>query len=94
MAVIMNIAVAFDLLSVIALLLLIYVYYKNFRKIKSKFTIGLMIFALLLLAQNAVSLYFHFTMMQYYVPEVELFECFFTVVQTIAYFVLLKITWE
>lgn len=80
--------------SVIILLLLIYVYYKNLKKIKSSFTIGLLIFAVLFLMQNVVSLIYYTTMMDYYVPAVENHVFIITLLQTIGFAILLKITWE
>ena len=41
--------------NICLLLALIYIYLKNYRQLKSKFTMGLLIFASLLLLQNAVS---------------------------------------
>lgn len=81
-------------ISTILLVLLNHVYIKSLRKIKSKFTIGLLIFAFLFLMQNIVSLYFYFTMMDYYVPAVEMHVFILTLLQTLAFSVLLKITWE
>ena len=94
MAFLMSITAALTGISVLLLLGLLYVYSKNLRRAKSKFTIGLFVFALLFLAQNLVSLYFYLTMMEYYVPAVELHVFIFTVLQTLGFFVLLKITWE
>ena len=81
-------------ISVFSLLALLYIYYKNIKKIKSNFTVGLFIFALLFLLQNLVSLYFYLTMMEYYVPAVEFHVFIFTLLQTIGFLILLKITWE
>ena len=80
--------------SAILLILLLHIYYKNLKKIKSKFTFGLFIFAALFLLQNIVSVYFYFTMMDYYAPEVTMHVFIFTLLQAIAFIVLLKITWE
>lgn len=85
---------ALTIVSTLLLLGLLYVYYKNLKKIKSKFTFGLFIFALLFLIQNLVSLYYYLTMMDYYVPEVEMHVFIFTLLQAIGFSILLKITWE
>ncbi|MBI2146819.1 hypothetical protein HYU22_05795 [Candidatus Woesearchaeota archaeon] len=85
---------ALTIISIMALLGLVYVYYKNLKKIKSKFTIGLLVFAILFLVQNVISLYFYVTRMEYYVPEVELHMFFLSLLQTLGFLVLLKITWE
>ena len=85
------------ILTVISSLLLIgllYVYSKNLKKIKSNFTVGLFIFALLFLFQNLISLYFYLTMMDYYVPQVETHVFILALLQAIGFAILLKITWE
>ena len=91
---IMNITTVLTGISTILLLGLIYVYYKNLRKIKSNFTIGLLIFAILFLVQNVISLCFFIAMKSYYVPEVEIHIFTLTLLQTIGFGILLKITWE
>ena len=80
--------------STLALLVLLYIYAKNLQQTKSKFTIGLFIFALLFLIQNAVSLYYYVTMMQYYVADVAVHVFILTLLQTIAFLLLLKLSWE
>ena len=90
----MNLTTIMTGVSTLAILGLLYVYYKNLRNIKSKFTIGLFIFALMFLLQNIVSLYYYITMKKYYAPEVEVHVFILTLLQTIGFAILLKITWE
>ncbi|MBI2657954.1 hypothetical protein HYX08_04645 [Candidatus Woesearchaeota archaeon] len=94
MAMLMNLTTMMAVVSSIALAGLLHIYIRNLKKIKSNFTIGLFIFALLFLIQNLVSLYYYLTMMEYYSPEVELHVFILTLLQTIGFLVLLKITWE
>ena len=94
MAMLMNITTILAIVSVTALGMLLHIYIKNLRKIRSKFTIGLLVFALLFLLQNLVSIYYYLTMMKYYSPEVEVHVFILTLLQTIAFLILLKITWE
>lgn len=94
MAMLMNITTILTGISTLLLIGLLYVYSRNLKKIKSKFTIGLFIFAMLFLIQNLVSLYFYLTMMDYYASQVEAHAFILTLLQTIAFSVLLKITWE
>ena len=94
MAFLMSVAIGLNFISILLLFGLLYVYYKNLKNIKSKFTVGLFIFASLFLLQNIVALYYHLTMMEYYAPNLEKYECFFTLLQTIGFAVLLKITWD
>ena len=91
---IMKFIMTLTLFSTIFLASLLYVYYRNFTKIKSKFTLGLMVFALLFIVQNIVSLYYFLTMMDYYVPEVEIHVFILTFLQFLGFLILLKITWE
>ncbi len=94
MAMLMNFTTILTVVSTLLLFGLSYVYYKNLKIIKSKFTIGLFTFVVLFILQNLVSLYFYFTMMQYYAPQVEAHVFIFTLLQSIAFLILLKITWE
>ena len=48
-------AIVVGIANICLLLVLIYIYMKNYRQLKSKFTMGLLIFASLLLLQNVVS---------------------------------------
>ena len=90
----MNITTGLTFLSTLLLLGLLYVYYRNLKSAKSKFTIGLFIFAALFLIQNLVSLYYFITMMGYYAPEVEMHVFILTLLQTFGFGILLKITWD
>ena len=94
MPILMTLTTILTAISTLILAALLHVYIKNLRKIKSSFTIGLMIFAILFLLQNIVSLYFYLTMMDYYVPAVELHVFIFTLLPTIGFAILLKLTWE
>ena len=94
MAMLMSFTTILASISTLLLAGLLYVYIKNLKNIKSKFTIGLLVFALLFLLQNLVSLYYYLTMMKYYSPEVEVHVFILTLLQTIAFIILLKITWE
>lgn len=94
MAMLMNLTTAMAVISSVALAGLLHIYIRNLKKIKSGFTIGLFTFALLFLIQNLVSLYYYLTMMEYYSPQVETHVFILTLLQTIGFLVLLKITWE
>ena len=90
----MNLTTILTGISTLLLLGLIGVYYKNLRKIQSPFTTGLLIFAMLFLIQNIISLFYFITMKNYYVPEVEVHVFILTLLQLIGFGILLKITWE
>ena len=81
-------------ISSIILLILLFIYGRNLRKIPARFTQGLFIFALVWFIEKLVSLYYYLTMMNYYVPAVSMQVFFLSLLQTVALFILLKITWE
>ncbi len=94
-------AIVVGIANICLLLALVYVYMKNYRQLKSKFTMGLLVFASLLLLQNVVSTlvlalnillgmgYYGFGIDR---PQVSLSSI--NVIQLIALSILLKITWE
>ena len=90
----MNLTTVLTGISTLFLLGLLYMYIKNLKYVRSHFTIGLLIFAVLFLIQNIVSLYYYITMMKYYAPEVEIHVFIITLLQAIGFAILLKITWE
>ena len=91
---IMNITTGLTGISILLLCGLLYIYYKNLSIARSKFTIGLFIFAVLFLIQNFISFYYYITMMKYYAPEVEVHVFILTLLQAIGFSILLIITWE
>jgi len=93
-SILMKVITILTVISTLLLMGLLHVYYKNLKAAKSKFTIGLFVFALLFLVNNLVSLYFYITMMDYYVPAVELHVFILALLQAIGFAILLKITWE
>jgi hypothetical protein len=48
-------SIAVGIANICLLIALVYIYMKNYRQLKSKFTMGLLVFASLLLLQNVVS---------------------------------------
>ncbi|MBS3131545.1 hypothetical protein J4212_03890 [Candidatus Woesearchaeota archaeon] len=92
MAMLMNLTTIFTGISTILLVALLVIYTKNLSRIKSRFTYGLFIFAILFLAQNLISLYYFVTMMDYYVPAVSVHVFIFSLLQAVAFAVLLFIT--
>jgi hypothetical protein len=83
-----------NVISVVTLVALMTIYFRNLRHMKSNLLIGLLLFAAIFLVQNIISLYYYFTMMDYYVRDVRNHQFILTVLQTIAFLVMLKITWE
>ncbi len=80
--------------NIILLLALSYVYGRNWVKMRSTFTSGLLLFTLAFLAQYLVSFYFYMTEMQYFVDMVSMHVFVLTVLQTVAFAILNGISWS
>jgi hypothetical protein len=81
-------------ISAVLLAILMIIYIRNLGKFKSGLLTGLLIFTALFFIQNIVSLYYYITMMNYYVPAVKIHVFIFSLLQTIAFAIMLWITWE
>ncbi len=81
-------------ISILLLIGLLFIYGKTLRKVRSKFTIGLMVFASLFLVEKLVWLYFCLTKMDGYESVMGPYLLPISVLQAIAFAVLLIITWE
>ena len=90
----MTVSTVLTLVNLILIIALIFVYSINFSKIKSSFTFGLLIFAVIFLLQNVLYLYFNLTMMTLYSAEAEMFFFVLTILQTVAFSILNIITWR
>ena len=80
--------------NMILLLMLAFVYGKNWMKIRSAFTTGLLLFTIAFLAQYVMSFYFYATSMDYFVEMVSMHVFILTILQTIAFTVLNAISWS
>ena len=88
------ISIAVHGINVLLTLSLLYIYSQNYRKIKSRYTIGLMVFAFIFLVQSLMGLYFDLSMKMYYSSEAEKIALFLEGIKAVALAVLLKISWE
>ncbi|MEE9173765.1 MAG: hypothetical protein V3U30_02175 [Thermoplasmata archaeon] len=73
---------------------LLYVYGTSYQKMRTGFTLGLLVFAALFLLHNAITLFSFVTMMPIYAAGVDLQVALFTWVQTVGLGVLLVTTWR
>lgn len=73
---------------------LLAIYMQNYRKIKSKYTIGLMVFATFFFLQSMMGLYFNATMAMYSSPTAEKAALLLEGIKAVGFAVLLKISWE
>lgn len=94
-------AIIVGIANICLLIALIYVYMKNYRQLKSKFTMGLLVFASLLLLQNVVStgfLVLNIVLgMGYHGFDIDRPQAplsSINIIQLIALSILLKITWD
>ncbi|GEM_PF-5017328 len=81
-------------ISILSLIGLLFMYAKMLRKVRSTFTIGLTIFASLFLIEKLLWLYFCLTKMEGYESVMVPYLLPISVLQAIAFAVLLIITWE
>jgi hypothetical protein len=87
-----NIASIIGIINICLLVALCYIYYQNFREIKSQFNIGLLVFSGFLLLQSiflTLSLMFHGG----FGPGTGLLLCINNLILLISLAVLLKISW-
>ena len=80
--------------NIILLLALMYVYGKNWVRIRSMFTAGLLLFTVAFLLQYVTSFYFYITNMQEYVGMMSMHVFIITFLQTIAFAILNKLSWN
>jgi hypothetical protein len=90
----MNILMILTGLNSLLILALIAVYAKNIVRMRSTFSVGLLIFALLFLTQNIASFYYYITMMPYFAQGLETYALIFNVLQLLAFAVLNWLTWK
>jgi len=82
------------IVNIILLFLLTYLYGKNWVKMRSTFTAGLLLFTVAFLVQYVMSFYFYVTSMDYYVDMVSMHVFVLTILHTVAFTVLNKISWS
>lgn len=86
--------IAISLGNIVLLILLLYIYWDNYKKIKSVFTLGLMIFAGLLLLQNIVFSGFLLFGPIFRIAELGLPLFILNITEFLALLTLLVITWK
>lgn len=84
----LTIAGSLVLLGILALQITLY------RKVKSQYGLFMIMFALLFLVQNAVSLFFYLTARSFYTPMVEWHAMILTAIQLIAFVYLFWMSWK
>lgn len=85
---------ALSCVNVILTVVLVAVYYRNHRLIKSKITLGMLFFALTFLLHNATFLYFYKSIMTAGILETTFFHLVVNFIEMVGILVLLYVTWE
>lgn len=94
MGLIMNLNTAAVVLNSLLLGLLLILYVRILREVNTRFTMGLAVFAFVLLVQHLVQLYFFATMMMYYAGGVEGLVLIQNVLVFVALVFLVFVTWS
>jgi hypothetical protein len=81
-------------INVLLTLVLIYIYFRNHRLVKSKMTLGMLFFAVMFLIENALSLYFYNSLLLQGITSITTFHLVVKFFEMIGLLVLLYITWE
>ena len=81
-------------LNIILGLALVVLYVQNYRQLRSKYTIGLLLFALLLVLHSAMGLYFDASMVMYSNTAAEQAATVLEGLKAVSFAVLLWISWE
>ena len=82
------------IISALILISLLFVYWRNYKQIKSKFCKGLIIFALLLLLQNVIAIQVHGTMMSKCPTEISGPLFIINFLEAVGLGALLYVTWK
>lgn len=89
-----DLATIVSILNVVLLISLLWIYVKGYKIMKSKFALGLILFAGLLLIQNLMAIYFQFAMIMYYSAEVAGFALILNGLEALALISLGYISWK
>ncbi len=81
-------------INIVLILGLLYIYLQNYRGVKSKYTVGLIIFALLFLVQTSMSIYYDASMIMYSTVYAENVAKILEAVKAVSFAILLWISWE
>ena len=85
---------AFSGINVLLTVVLIYIYFRNHRLVKSKMTLGMLFFACMFLIENALSLYFYNSLLMQGITSITTFHLVVKFFEMIGLLVLLYVTWE
>ncbi len=81
-------------INVLLTLVLIYIYFRNHKLVKSKMTMGMLFFAVMFLIENALSLYFYNALLLEGITSITTFHLVVKFFEMIGLLGLLYVTWE
>jgi len=87
-------SIIFSGINIGILVSLMYVYAKNYQTLKSQFSLGLLVFASILLVENVLAFYFNWTMMGLYADTVAQQGLILRGLETASLVILGLITWR
>ena len=94
MDLLMQLTLGAEVLNSLLLLGLLNIFVQNYKAMKTKISLGLIIFSAVLLLQNLTAIAFNFLMMNYYSMQTELPAFVLALIQLIALIVLFWISWK
>lgn len=80
--------------NIVLLATLFVIYLKNYVKIRSSFTLGLLLFAGIFLARDVGLALYHMANISFYYTQYAIDDMFIHGAQLLAFLILLKITWK
>ena len=80
--------------NVVLAAILLAIYSRNYKKIGSKFTLGLIVFAAAFLIQNLASIYFYNTLLTEYTLGMTTLQLLVSVLEFFGLTILLYVTWK
>jgi len=94
MEMMMESSLGLQVLNMVLLSVLIFFYVRNLMKFRSDMTTGLLVFAVFLLVQNVMGLFFGLSSLQSMTDDFENYVFFMNFMETIALLALFWVTWK
>jgi hypothetical protein len=81
-------------INILLTLILIAIYAMNFRTVRSKMTFGMLLFAVMFLIENALSLYFYNSLLMQGITSITTFHLVVKFLEMLGLLTLLYVTWK
>ena len=89
-----NITLLLIVMNIVLTIVLVYVYSKNYRKISSKYTLGLLFFSVAFMLENIMNLYFYNSLLQQSIVGFTMFHLSVNFIEMVGLAFLLYVTWK